>query len=85
MNKVSRYNYVRWRCRRGMRELDYLFMRWLEQQWPLASAAEQALFEEILSCEDDTLWRWLMGYEPCPHARYLPLLANIASAPTLSA
>lgn len=52
---------LRWRCRRGMRELDVLLGDWLEQCWPAASAESQSAFEQLLACEDDQIWDWLMG------------------------
>ena len=54
---------LRWRCRRGMRELDQLMLRYLDQAWPTASEAERAVFLRLLDCEDDKLWRWCMGRE----------------------
>ncbi len=54
---------LRWRCRRGMRELDQLMLRYLDQRWPIADDAERKLFLQLLDCEDDKLWRWFMGLE----------------------
>ncbi len=54
---------LRWRCRRGMRELDQLFGRYLDRDWAGASADQRAVFERLLACEDDRLWRWFLGYE----------------------
>lgn len=54
---------LRWRCRRGMRELDQLMLRYLERRWPEADAAERAVFERLMATEDDRLWRWFMGRE----------------------
>lgn len=54
---------LRWRCRRGMRELDQLMLRYLDQCWPHATAPERAVFERLLQTEDDRLWRWCMGRE----------------------
>ena len=28
---------LHWRCRRGMRELDQLLVRWLDRQWTQSS------------------------------------------------
>jgi antitoxin CptB len=53
---------LRWRCRRGMRELDQLFERYLERCWPDAEPSERAAFERLLDCEDDALWRWFLGH-----------------------
>jgi antitoxin CptB len=54
---------LRWRCRRGMRELDQLMLRYLDSRWPIADYAERKLFLQLLDCEDDKLWRWFMGLE----------------------
>ena len=52
---------LRWRCRRGMRELDQLMLRYLDQRWPTADDAERGVFLRLLDCEDDKLWAWCMG------------------------
>ena len=55
---------LRWRCRRGMRELDVLMTRYLDHGWPQASDAERRDFRRLLDCEDDKLWQWFMGRQP---------------------
>jgi len=82
MNQSQTYPQLRWRCRRGMRELDHLLGRWLEQYWAQSTPSEQATFEALLGCEDDTLWRWFMGYEVCPNAQQAQLIARIAAGST---
>ncbi len=72
---------LRWRCRRGMRELDQLFGRYLDQRWGQAPAAERAVFLLLLETEDDKLWRWSMGYEACPDASQATLLEYIRALP----
>jgi antitoxin CptB len=52
---------IRWRCRRGMRELDLLLSRYLDRRWSEADERERGVFLRLLDCEDDTLWRWCMG------------------------
>lgn len=52
---------LRWRCRRGMRELDTLLERWLAERWPQADPSDRACFDRLLDCEDDQLWDWCMG------------------------
>jgi antitoxin CptB len=52
---------LRWRCRRGMRELDRLLERYLDVRWRNAEPSERAGFERLLACEDDALWRWFLG------------------------
>ena len=45
-------NRLRWRCRRGMRELDALFTRFLDSHYSAASAVEQAAFRDLLTLPD---------------------------------
>lgn len=52
---------LRWRCRRGMRELDTVFGGWLDRNGDTASAGELAAFADLLEIEDDQLWAWCMG------------------------
>ena len=51
---------TRWRCRRGMKELDVLLMRWLEQSWPVADANRRRAFEWLLEQPDPDLADWLI-------------------------
>jgi antitoxin CptB len=43
---------LRWRCRRGMRELDELLTNYLTEQFPGAAPAEQAAFLQLLDSQD---------------------------------
>ena len=52
---------LRWRCRRGMRELDVLLSGWLDRRFEQSSAEQQSAFIALLECEDDQLWDWLSG------------------------
>jgi antitoxin CptB len=81
MDEATELKKLRWRCRRGMRELDQLFGRYLDRRWAQASEAERGVFLYLLDCEDDKLWRWFMGYEACPDARAADLIATIRAMP----
>ena len=72
---------LRWRCRRGMRELDQLFGRYLDRRWLDAPAGEREVFLQLLDTEDDKLWRWFMGYEACADAELSELIARIRALP----
>jgi antitoxin CptB len=72
---------LRWRCRRGMRELDQLLVRWLDRRWAEASEAERAVFLRLLDCEDDRLWRWFLGHETAPDAALDSLVQRIRILP----
>jgi antitoxin CptB len=81
MDEETLLKKLRWRCRRGMRELDQLFGRYLDRRWAQASESERAVFLQLLDCEDDKLWRWFMGYEACPDAANAALIADIRALP----
>ena len=51
---------LRWQCRRGMRELDELLLRYLDQHYPKADADEKAAFEAVLSLADPELNGYLL-------------------------
>jgi antitoxin CptB len=72
---------IRWRCRRGMRELDDLLVRWLEREWASASEAQRGVFLRLLDCEDDRLWRWFLGHETAPDDALDALVQHIRSLP----
>ncbi|MDA3933471.1 MAG: succinate dehydrogenase assembly factor 2 [Gammaproteobacteria bacterium] len=56
---------LRWRCRRGMQELDFMLLRYLETAYPEADAMMQSAFARLLQQQDDLLWDWLTGREIC--------------------
>ena len=46
---------LRWRCRRGMKELDILLERYATAALPQADAAERRLVARLLDCPDPEL------------------------------
>ncbi len=52
---------LRWQCRRGTKELDFLLLRYLDSGYELADDKEKALFVELLTLEDDELIEVLLG------------------------
>jgi len=52
---------IRWGCRRGMLELDMLLLSFFDQQFDALTAEQQASFVKLLECEDQDLFRWLLG------------------------
>ena len=54
---------LRWRCRRGMKELDLLTLAYLERHYPTASAEERQAFAELLELQDPLLMSYMMGRE----------------------
>jgi antitoxin CptB len=52
---------LRWRCRRGMRELDHLLSWYLDARYPQVDNATKAAFSTLLEQPDPDLWHWLQG------------------------
>lgn len=68
-----------WRCRRGTKELDIIFGRFLERGYDQLDDAGRALFERLLDCEDDQLQDWfVVGTRPEDRdlARLIDRIAN---------
>jgi antitoxin CptB len=68
---------LRWRCRRGMKELDVLLERVLSQLMPAASGAEWRAFEELLSLPDPLLAGYFLGQEIPPERTLAELVERI--------
>ena len=69
---------LRWRCRRGMRELDQLLERWLDRCWSTSSDADKEVFRRLLATEDDKLWRAFLGHDRLDDADVQQLVHRIA-------
>jgi antitoxin CptB len=54
---------LKWKCRRGMKELDLLLERYLADRYPSAEAAEQGAFRELLDMQDPELFAFVTGRE----------------------
>lgn len=50
---------LRWRCRRGTKELDTLTERYLDDHYAAASLAEQCAFAQLLELQDPELYKIL--------------------------
>ena len=56
---------LRWACRRGMLELDVLFMPFVEEAYDDLSIENKVIFERLLECQDPELFAWFIGHEAC--------------------
>ena len=73
---------LRWRCRRGMKELDLLLTRYVEEQYSRASPADQAAFRQLLDYQDPVIHALCLGGEPAANAVLSSLIERItAGAP----
>ena len=77
MSDDPRRKRLLWRCRRGMKELDQLMLRYLETRWDDADPVDQQRFDDLLDCEDDQLWRWFLGREPIDNPEHRAIVQRI--------
>ena len=68
---------LRWRCRRGTREMDLLLLRFLERDYPHLGAREQSLFGALLDEADPDLYAWITGQSEPSNPDYLPIIGKI--------
>ncbi len=73
----TRVRRLRWRVRRGTRELDALFSGWLDERFATASAAQQQAFDELLDVQDPDLWDWVMGHARPQRADWQAIIDDI--------
>jgi antitoxin CptB len=69
---------LRWRCRRGMKELDVLLARYMEERFCAASGPEQAAFRQLLETQDGALYAYCLGAAR-PPAKFAALIERITA------
>ncbi len=56
---------LRWQCRRGMRELDQLLSRYLDQHYTSATESQKSVFQSFLTLSDPEINEYLLlGVSP---------------------
>ncbi|GAB3292040.1 FAD assembly factor SdhE [Pseudidiomarina andamanensis] len=70
-------NRLRWACRRGMLELDVLFMPFVEEAYDDLDAKQQDAFRRLLTCDDPDLFAWFMGHQKCEDEELAAMVAYI--------
>jgi antitoxin CptB len=69
-----------WRCRRGMKELDLVLMRYLEHGWQQAGEVERGAFERLLELPDPMLVAMLLSGEPAADPGLRGVVARIRAS-----
>ena len=70
---------VRWRCRRGLLELDILLGRFVDTHYAKLSKAELHTFEVLLDMPDNPLWDMISGKQDSKLDEQKALLEKIKS------
>ena len=68
---------VRWRCRRGLLELDIVLGRFIEQHYAGLDEAQQAAFDILLDMPDTVLWDMIAGRKDAAQVEQQALLEKL--------
>lgn len=63
MTEELNANLIRYRCRRGMLELDLVLIPFFDKHYASLSEQQRKQFIELLECTDPELNDWLVGHE----------------------
>ena len=68
---------LKWRCRRGLLELDLILQGFLERRFARLDAAEKAIFGELLENPDPELLEWALGRSEPADPRYRAVVRQL--------
>ena len=68
---------LRWQCRRGMRELDQLLLRFLENEYPASSDTQKSAFRDLLALPDPELIGYLLGGQTPADSKIANVISRI--------
>ena len=60
---------VRWRCRRGLLELDIVLGRFVDKYYAGLNDEQQVAFDVLLDLPDNVLWDMVTGREAPPQEK----------------
>ena len=78
--QIPELSQLRWRCRRGMLELDLLLNTFLDKEYTSLDAKKSELFETLLDYPDQVLFDLLMDKMQASDEDIAKLIENIRKA-----
>jgi antitoxin CptB len=75
--KMNEHKLLRWRCRRGMRELDLVLQRFFDDHYDHLPDEGKQAFSRLLDQEDQDVLRWLLGHTIPPDQALSQLIEEI--------
>ena len=78
MGDIERVRKLKWLCRRGMKELDILLERFIDNHQESLADGSWPEFEALLRTEDDLLCDWFQDSSNPAASRYRELLEQIS-------
>ncbi len=72
---------LKWRCRRGMRELDQLLVGWVLNCYDAASDTDRSAFDQLLTLQDPEIMALMNGTDTDSH--YAAIIDQIREHPAI--
>jgi antitoxin CptB len=79
LDEKSYKSKIKWRCHRGMLELDIILMDFFNQAFNSLSQEKKAVFELLLKESDPDIYAWVMGFKPVNKEEFIDIVAIIQS------
>ncbi|AKQ33722.1 succinate dehydrogenase assembly factor 2 [Candidatus Coxiella mudrowiae] len=79
MDELLEARKIKWKCRRGMLELDILLERFYKNQFQILTAEEKKIFNRLLDEPDPLLYDWLLGHEIPSSPQFQSLVNKIVT------
>lgn len=80
---MASFAQLKWQCRRGTKELDYLLESYLIKHHPQMNPHELALFVELLNLQDSKLILCLLGNQLPESTELVDLVKKIRNPTTI--
>ena len=77
MNTEEAYKRLCWHSRRGMLELDLMLGPFVRECYPGLDSELQHAYQRLLECEDQDLFRWLVGTEQVENKEIATIVQHI--------
>ena len=71
---MKEHERARWRCRRGLLELDIILQRFMDEHYMQLDETELQQFETLLSLSDNDLWDMIAAKKPIADKGIEPVL-----------
>lgn len=77
MSLDTEINRLHWQSRRGMWELDLLLVPFIKNRYAELDQDDRKRYENLLACEDQDLFVWLMRRELPEHTEHRIIVEQI--------
>lgn len=68
---------LKWRCRRGMRELDVMLTKFLDARYDQLDDRMKLAFQQLLTVQDPVLFKMLIGRLEAQEQRFNEIVSEI--------